>query len=94
MFAVVGLWDINPDHPGYDPALVRVIAAGVAHAPGLVQGFWSQDDAPSVGHTFIVFDDRANAEAFAVNVTNNAANQANSGITMRSLSVTTISATT
>jgi hypothetical protein len=45
--------------------LLEGIVAGVSQAPGIVQGYWAEGISdPPRSHTFIVFADRASAEAF------------------------------
>ena len=71
------------------------IVAGVRQAPGIVQGYWAEGIADSArGHTFVVFEDRGSAEAFAHDVGGNLENQAEAGVTNVSLEIAEITATT
>lgn len=67
----------------------------MSKAPGIVKGYWAEGTAdPPRSHTFIVFADRASAEAFAADVRGNLENQARAGVTNLSLDIAEVSATT
>ena len=69
------------------------IVAGVRQLPGFVRGFWSRDTTePSVNLTYIVFDQREQAEAFMRAVRDNAAAQASSGVTGNELRLVEVEA--
>ncbi len=95
MFVVIGLWELDPERREMQRQALDRIVAGVSHAPGFVTGYWAdgtQD--PPRSHTFIVFADRASAEAFAADVRGNLENQARAGVTNISLDLAEVSATT
>ena len=72
--------------------LRRMIVPGVRKATGFVTGHWTLDRELSESVALITFDSRENAEAFAVNVRANTANQAAVGIDLLSIRVVEVSA--
>lgn len=95
MFVVVGLWELDPELRDVQKQVLDRIVAGVSQAPGIVKGYWAEGTAdPPRSHTFIVFADRASAEAFAADVQGNLENQARAGVTNISLDLAQVSATT
>jgi len=94
MYAVVGVWDMDPAKAEMQRMGLEHVVAGVRTAPGLVQGYWTGGPGVERSHTFIVFEDAESAERFAADVRNNAAAQAMAGITLVSLSVSEVVATT
>ena len=95
MFVVVGLWELDPELRDVQKQVLDRIVAGVSQAPGIVKGYWAEGTAdPPRSHTFIVFADRASAEAFAADVKGNLENQARAGVTNISLDLAQVSATT
>ncbi|MGS0686975.1 hypothetical protein ACVBEQ_17845 [Nakamurella sp. GG22] len=79
MWVVIGAWNIDPDRmAAAREQLLAHIVPGVRHAPGLVKGYWAEQNARS--HTFIVFQDREAADAFAGDVRKNTASQAEHGV--------------
>jgi hypothetical protein len=72
--------------------LRRMIVPGVRKSPGFVTGHWTLDRELSESVALITFDSREHAEAFAVNVRANAANQAAVGIELLSIRVVEVSA--
>jgi len=72
--------------------LRRVIVPGVCKSPGFLTGHWTLDRELSESVALITFDCREHAEAFAVNVRANAANQAAVGIELVSIRVVEVSA--
>jgi hypothetical protein len=95
LFVVIGVWELDPKLRAMQRQLLDGIVAGVSQAPGIVKGYWAEGTAdPPRSHTFIVFDDRASAEAFASDVRGNIDNQARAGVTNISLDLAEVSATT
>lgn len=81
MWVVIGAWNMDPDlAPGGRQQLLTQIVPGVRQAPGLVKGYWAGNEQITRSHTFIVFQDREAAEAFATDVRGNTANQAEHGV--------------
>ena len=95
MWAVVGTWNMDPDlaDAGRRQLLTQIVP-GVRHAPGLVKGYWAGNELNTRSYTFIVFEDRETAEAFAGNVRGNTANQAEHGIDPAEIVVSEIVAET
>jgi hypothetical protein len=95
VFVVVGVWEMDPALDEVRRSVFPDLVAGVGRAPGLEKGYWSAEVAdPHRSHTFIVFEDRASAEAFAADVRGNLVDQARAGVTNISLDLAEISATT
>jgi hypothetical protein len=94
VFAVVGVWDIDPSKREVQQEYLEGIVAGVGRLPGLVKGYWSDGTDPRTSHTFIVFSERDAAERFAAEVRGNLENQAAAGVTNVSLDLTEVIATT
>lgn len=94
MFAVVGVWELDPETRQAQTAAREHIVAGVAHLPGLVKGYWSDSSDQTRSRAFIVFDGHASAESFASSVRRNTENQARSGVRNISLDVLEVRATT
>ncbi len=92
MFVVIGDWRMSPEQADEQRAGLSRIANGVAQLPGLVKGYWTTSDDGSRSSTFIVFDDRAAAEAFAANVRGNIDNQRRAGVENLSLAVHQVAA--
>lgn len=94
MYAVIGVWEMDPAKRQDQLDGLDGMVAGVAQVPGLVKGYWSNGSEPSRSHTFIVFSDLQAAEEFAANVRGNVENQARAGVTNVSLDLVTVVATT
>ena len=94
MSAVIGDWRMNPQHGADQTAGLARIAGGVAELPGLVKGYWTNSEVGTRAHTFIVFEDRAAAEAFASDVRGNIENQRRAGMENVSLVIEEVSAET
>ena len=94
MFAVIGDWRLNPQHGADQSAGLTKIANGVAQLPGLMKGYWTNSEVGARAHTFIVFEDRAAAEAFATDVRGDIENQRMLGMENVSLVIDKISAET
>lgn len=94
MYAVVGVWEVDPEMREAQSAALERIVAGVAQLPGLVKGYWSDTADPRRSHTFIVFEDRNSAESFEADVRGNTENQTRSGVRSVSLDVIEVRATT
>jgi hypothetical protein len=95
VFVVIGVWHLDPALDDVRRGLMSDLVAGVAQAPGIVKGYWAADAAdPTRSHTFIVFEDRASAEAFAADVRSDLENQARAGVTSISLDLAEVSFTT
>jgi hypothetical protein len=94
MFAVIGVWEMDPSLASAQQDVLHHIVSGVRQAPGLVKGYWTGPGESGEAHTFIVFTDRQNAEFFATDVRNNIENQARAGVRNVSLRLAEISAET
>ena len=95
MFVVIGLWELDPELREMQRQVLDGIVAGVSQAPGIVKGYWAEGASdPPRSHTFIVFADRASADAFAADVRGNIENQTRAGVTNLSLDLAEVSATT
>jgi hypothetical protein len=80
VFVVIGLWEMDPELREMQNQVLGGIVAGVSHAPGIVKGYWAEGTTePSRSHTFIVFADRASAEALAADARGNIDNQRRQG---------------
>ena len=94
MYAVIGVWDMDPERAELQREVLDKIVVGVRQAPGIVKGYWTDGPDPTRSHTFIVFDDQATAESFADDVRLNITNQNHAGVRNVSLEVTNVVATT
>jgi hypothetical protein len=94
MYAVVGVWQMDPGMREAQSGALERIVAGVGQLPGVVKGYWSDMADPQHSHTFIVFENRGAAEAFEAEVRGNSENQKNSGVHNVSLDVVEVRATT
>jgi hypothetical protein len=57
------------------------VVEGVRRRPGFVRGFWSRDTAdPTLNVTYIVFEQRSDAEQFMAAVRANAPAQSEAGV--------------
>jgi hypothetical protein len=89
VFAVVGTWSLDAARADQQQAGLAGIVEGVRSVPGFVAGYWAADGTDR-RHTFIAFDSRPAAEEFERGVRRNASNQAAAGVTLDSLTVTTV----
>ncbi len=94
MFAVVGVWEMDPGQGELQAEGLDRVVAGVSELPGLVKGYWSDSSQPNRSHTFIVFEDRGAAESFAADVRGNIENQSRAGVRNVSLDLVAVRATT
>jgi hypothetical protein len=94
MYVVIGVWQMDPGRASTQAEGLERIVAGVGQLPGLVKGYWTRDYSSSRSHTFVIFDERAVAEAFAADVRGNFENQARAGVANVSLSIDEIVAQT
>jgi|1186.fasta_scaffold625185_2 hypothetical protein len=94
MFAVIGVWEMDPERRNLQREVLEHLVAGVREAPGIVTGYWLDGSDPRTSHTFIVFDDREHAQHFAADVRGNAENQSAAGVSMVSLDVAEVVTTT
>jgi hypothetical protein len=94
MFAVIGVWEIDPSLASVQQDVLDHIVSGVRQAPGLVKGYWTGPGASTTAHTFVVFADRQSAEMFAADVRANVDNQARAGVRNLSLDLAEITAET
>jgi quinol monooxygenase YgiN len=92
MYAVVGTWRTDPGLAEMRRQMLNRIVEGVRLTPGFVHGYWA-DSAPVRSHTFIMFADRASAEAFADDVRNNLENQVRAGVRNEALDIAEVVAT-
>ena len=95
MFAVVGEWRaVAPATTAEQRESLEGIVRGVAGLPKLVKGYWSSNEDGTRRHTFIVFEDRDAADAFAADVRGNTENQKRAGIELVSLATYEVTAQT
>jgi hypothetical protein len=94
MFVVIGDWRMSPEQRDEQRAGLSRIAHGVAGLPGLAKGYWTSSDDGTRSSTFIVFEDRFAAEAFAADVRGNIDNQRRAGVENLSLVVHEVAAET
>ena len=95
MFAVMGTWTMDQSHRERQRAMLHDhIVPGVRQAGGLINGYWSDDPNSDRSFTFIVFDTREAADAFASSVRGNSEAQRESGVTMIDLVILDITAQT
>ena len=93
MFAVVGVWEANADVGDARSRALDGIVSGVRKLPGFVAGYWSDSTSDRTrSHTFIVFENADQADAFATRVRLNAEGQATVGIRPLSLDVVEVKA--
>ena len=85
MFVVIGEWRMEPSAAAQQWEGLTRIVEGVGRLPGLVKGYWTANEDGTRTHTFIVFEDRAQAESFAGNVRGNLENQRSAGVENLSL---------
>jgi hypothetical protein len=94
MWAVIGTWRQDPERADRaNEVLTSRIVPGVRDLPGLVKGYWASSEGDR-SHTYVMFAERAAAEAFAADVRGNTTNQAASGIEAVDLVVAEIVAET
>jgi hypothetical protein len=94
MFVVIGDWRMSLEQAGEQRSGLGRIASEVARLPGLAKGYWTRSDDGTRSSTFIVFDDRATAEAFAADVRGNFDNQQRVGVQNLSLVIHEVAAET
>jgi hypothetical protein len=94
MYAVVGLWSTDPARAELQRRGLQEIVAGVRQARGLISGRWAAAPGGSRSHTFVEFADQSDAERFAASVIGNARDQERVGVTLVSLDVVEVIATT
>jgi len=94
MFVVIGDWRMSPEQRDEQRAGLSRIAHGVAGLPGLAKGYWTSSDDGTRSSTFIVFEDRTAAEAFAADVRGNIDNQRRAGVENLGLVVHEVAAET
>ena len=94
MFVVIGDWRMTPQQGDDQRAGLARIVAGVSQLPDLVKGYWTSSEDGTRSHTFIVFQDRAAAEAFASDVRGNLENQQRAGVENVSLVIDEVTAQT
>lgn len=86
MFAVVGIWSEDPTYAeAQSRGLREDVLPIVTSAPGFVSGHWAGADGS--GSTFIVFEEKAQAEYFREMVLSRADKQAEVGIVNRMLEI-------
>jgi hypothetical protein len=89
MYAVVGVWNIDPSLRE-DQGLHELVIPSVRNHPGFVAGYWMRDPQSGKGHSTIVLDSEQSAQAFKETVLGNSQNQAKAGISTDSLAVVEI----
>lgn len=91
MYAVVGVWTTaESQRDEQDRGLHDEVIPLVKSHPGFVAGYWMRDPETGKGHTTIVLDSKASAEAFMAVVAGRAQEQAQAGITNDLLAVTEV----
>ena len=81
MFAVIGRWSLDAEQAGKQrQVLIERIVPGVKQAHGFISGYWSEPTEQGEAHTFIVFQQREQAESFAERVRQNAPNREARGV--------------
>jgi quinol monooxygenase YgiN len=81
MYAVVGSWRMDAERAVEQTrVLVEQIVPKVKQSPGFVTAYWCRtlDDSEAV--SFVAFDDRAQAEAFAAVVQSDPGNRSQHGV--------------
>ncbi len=69
MYAVLGRWLMDPGQQEVDERVLHEQLVPITkQAPGFVSAYWGRDVTGPESVTFVVFDDRASAEAFAAMV--------------------------
>lgn len=94
MHVVIGVWQMDPAEVSAQTAALEHIVAGVRQLPGLVKGYWTAASGSSRSHTFVIFNERTAAAAFAADVRGNFENQARAGVVNVSLDIEEIAAET
>lgn len=93
MFAVAGRWLLDPGQQDRQREVLQDIVASVQQLPGFVRGFWSRDvEQPVINLTYIVFEQRDQAEAFMNVVRQNAPAQSAAGVTSDELRLVEVEA--
>ncbi len=93
MYAVAGRWSLDMALGDQQREALRGIVEGVRQLPGFVRGFWSRDTAePTTNVTYIVFQEREQAEAFMAAVRSNAPMQTASGVSRDELRLVEVEA--
>jgi hypothetical protein len=94
MYAVIGVWEMDPQRREMQREGLEHVVAGVQQLPGFVKGYWAQGAEPTRSHTFVVFTDQASAESFLAEVRGNIDNQARAGVRNVSLDLAAVVAST
>jgi hypothetical protein len=81
MYAVVGMWTMDPERQETQEQELRErIVPSVSATPGFVRGSWSREIAGTRGASFIVFDNEPSARVFIDSVRANAPRQRTAGV--------------
>lgn len=81
MYAVVGTWQMDPaEQAMQDRVLQEQIVPMVKQAPGFVCAWWGRAVTGTESVSFVVFDDRGAAEAFAAHVETDPENRGQFGV--------------
>lgn len=82
MYAVIGMWTIDPEKQEVQEHELRArIVPSVAASPGFVRGTWSREIDGPRGTSFIAFEDKPAAREFVNAVRANAPRQQAAGVT-------------
>ncbi len=93
MFAVSGMWKMDPSMRAQQEQMLPHLVQGVKQNPGFVRGFWANDlDEPDQSVTFIVFEALAQARDFRDAVLKNAPAQVVSGVERGGLRIVEVKA--
>jgi hypothetical protein len=86
MYAILGLWDMDPAMREQQDAVLRErIVPGVAGSPGFVRGAWSREVGGERHASFITFEDEPSAREFMATVRANGEQQQANGVANREL---------
>jgi hypothetical protein len=81
MYAVVGMWTMDPERQdAQEEELRERIVPSVSATPGFVRGTWSREIDGTRGTSLIVFDNEPSARDFIHSVRANAPRQRTAGV--------------
>lgn len=81
MYAVVGMWTMDPERQdAQEEELRERIVPSVSATPGFVRGTWSREIDGTRGTSLIVFDNEPSARDFIDSVRANAPRQRTAGV--------------
>jgi hypothetical protein len=81
MYAVLGRWLMDPaQQEQQERVLHEQLVPMVKQAPGFVSAYWGRDVGGPESVSFVVFDDRASAEAFVAMVSSDPTDRGSQGV--------------